>query len=268
MYVIGERINGMFKDIGDAILAKDKKPVHAMAEKQLAAGADALDINVGTRVPKAERAAVMQWLVETTREVTDKCLAIDTPSLDIMRQGLAAASKKGRGLINSTTGQADKLAAFMKLAQEFNASIIGLAIDENGVAASVEAKVEIGGRTIAAAMEAGVPVEDVYLDPITLPINCAQDAPNIMLETIRQFRMLSDPAPHVVVGLSNLSQGTLERSLINRTFLIMAISAGLDASIHDPLDEDMMNSMITAEMLLNKVIYSDSFLKAYRQSKA
>ena len=133
MFVIGERTNGMFTAIGDAILAKDPLPIRAMAEKQIAAGANALDINVGTRVPKAERPAVMQWLVATTREVTDICLAIDTPSLEVMRVGLEAACRKGPGMINSTTGQADKLGAFMKLAREFNARIIGLAIDENGV---------------------------------------------------------------------------------------------------------------------------------------
>jgi 5-methyltetrahydrofolate corrinoid/iron sulfur protein methyltransferase len=77
--------------------------------------------------------------------------------------------------------------------------------------------------------------------------------------------MLSEPAPHVVVGLSNVSQQATERSLINRTFLVMAIAAGMDASIHDPLDEVLMNEMITAELLMNKSIYSDSYLKAYMQ---
>jgi 5-methyltetrahydrofolate corrinoid/iron sulfur protein methyltransferase len=256
----------MFKSIGDAIAAKDPKPVREIAEQQLAAGADALDINVGTRVPKAERAAVMKWLTEVTREVTDKCLAIDTPSLDVMRVGLEAACRGGKpGMINSTTGQADKLMAFMKLAKEFNARIIGLAIDENGVAATADAKVEIGMRELAAAAEVGLNADEVYLDPITLPLNCAQAAPTIMLETVRQFKLLSDPAPHVVIGLSNLSQGATERGLINRTFLVMAIQAGLDASIHDPLDEELMNAMITSEVLLNRAIYSDSYLKAYRQ---
>ena len=266
MFVIGERINGMFTAIGDAILAKDPQPIRAMAEQQIAAGANALDINVGTRVPKAERPAVMKWLVENTREVTDICLAIDTPNLEVMRVGLEAACSKGRpGMINSTTGQADKLSAFMKLAKEFQARIIGLSIDENGVATTADAKVEIGMRVLAAAMEVGIATDEVYLDPITLPLNCAQDAPGIMLETIRQFKLLSDPAPHVVIGLSNLSQGATERGLINRAFLVMAIQAGLDASIHDPLDEELMNAMITAELLLNKMIYSDSYLKAYRQ---
>jgi len=265
MFVIGERTNGMFTSIGDAILAKDPQPVRAMAEQQLGCGANALDINVGTRVPKAERPAVMQWLVATTREVTDICLAIDTPNLEVMRVGLEAACRKGTGMINSTTGQADKLAAFMQLASEFKARIIGLAIDENGVAATADAKVEIGMRVLAAALDVGLSADEVYLDPITLPLNCAQNAPGIMLETIRQFKLLSDPAPHVVIGLSNLSQGATERGLINRSFLVMAIQAGLDASIHDPLDEELMNAMITAEVLLNRMIYSDSYLKAYRQ---
>jgi len=266
MFVIGERINGMFTDIGNAIAARDKKPVQAMAEKQLIAGASALDINVGTRVPKADRPAVMKWLVEAVREVTDKCLSIDNPGLETMRQGVAEAAKGGLPvIINSTIGQQDQLEAFMALAKEFDAGIIGLSIDEKGVAASTDEKVEIGMRTIAAAMEAGVPVENVYLDPIVLPVNVNQTAPGIVIETISQLKMLSDPAPHVVVGLSNLSQGALERHLINRTFLVMAIAAGLDASIHDPLDDEMTDAMITAELLLNKTIYSDSFLKAYRQ---
>lgn len=267
MFVIGERINGMFKDIGDAIANKDMKPVQAMAEKQLTAAADALDINVGTRVPKAERGDVMEWLVTAVREVTDAPLAIDNPALETMRRGVEIASKNGKAIINSTTGQADKLAEFMKLAGEFNAGIVCLAIDENGVASTAEAKVEIGMRALAAAMEVDVPIEDIYLDPIILPVNVDQKAPGILLETIAQFRMLSDPPPHIVVGLSNLSQGALERELINRTFLAMAIGAGLDASIHDPLDEDLMNTMITADLLLNKSIYSDSYLTAYRQRK-
>ena len=166
MLVIGERINGMFEAIGEAIKNKDPKPVREMAEKQLAGGADALDINVGTRVPKAERAAAMRWLIEVTREVTDKPLSIDNPSLETVRVGLQAATIKGRAIINSTTGQAEKLAAFMGLAHEFGAGIVGLSIDENGVAATIEGKLEIGMRTLAAATDAGVSIEDVYLDPM------------------------------------------------------------------------------------------------------
>jgi 5-methyltetrahydrofolate corrinoid/iron sulfur protein methyltransferase len=184
-----------------------------------------------------------------------------------MRIGVEAASLKGRAIINSTTGQPDKLSGFMDLAKQCNAGVIGLAIDEHGVAATVAAKLEIGMRVLGAAIERDIPVEDIYLDPIILPVNCDQAAPGIVLETIAQFRLLADPPPKVVMGLSNLSQGALERKLINRTFLVMAIGAGITASIHDPLDTELMDAMITAEMLKNRAIYSDSFLKAYYQSK-
>ncbi len=267
MFVIGERINGMFKDIGDALMAKDKGPVQAMAEKELAAAADCLDINVGTRVPKAERKEAMAWLVKTVREVTDAPLAVDSPGPKTMRAGLEAGADGGPMIINSTTGQQDKLEVFMDLAKEFDAAIVGLAIDENGVASTTDGKLEIAMRIIAAAMERDVPIDTIYLDPVILPVNCDQLAPGIVLETVAQFKMLSDPAPHCVMGLSNLSQGTKERELINRTFLAMVIAAGMDASIHDPLDTELMDTMITAELLLNKSIYSDSYLKAYRQSK-
>ncbi len=267
MIVVGERINGMFTNIGNAIASKDVKPVQEMAEQQIAASADALDINVGTRVPKAERGDVMEWLIKAVREVTTMPLWVDNPALDTQRRGIELASQKGRAVINSTTGQADKLEAFMKLAKEFEAGIVCLAIDENGVAADAHGKTEIGIRALSAAMEVDLPMEDIYLDPIILPINCDQKAPGILLEAVAQFKLLSDPAPHVVIGLSNLSQGAQERALINRTFLTMAILAGVDSAIIDPLDEELMNTMITAEVLLDRSIYSDAYLKAYRQSK-
>src|SRR4030043_801334 len=117
MIVIGERINGMFRAIGNAIAAKDRKPIQEMAERQLAAGADVLDINVGTGVSKAERPEVMKWMAEATREVTDKPLSTDSPHIDVMRAGLEVACKKGSAIINSTTGAQDRLDALLSLAK-------------------------------------------------------------------------------------------------------------------------------------------------------
>ncbi|MEW6171165.1 MAG: methyltetrahydrofolate--corrinoid methyltransferase, partial [Candidatus Omnitrophota bacterium] len=107
--------------------------------------------------------------------------------------------------------------------------------------------------------------EDLYLDPIVLPVNVAQAQMISILESIREFKILSDPAPKTIVGLSNVSQGTCTRSLINRIFLTMAVSYGLDGAILDPKDKELVDAAITAELILNKQIYCDSYLEAYRK---
>ena len=117
-------------------------------------------------------------------------------------------------------------------------------------------------------MEKGFPAERIFIDPIVLPVKVpnAQVQPGNILAAMDQIVYLADPAPHMTVGLSNLSQGASERSLINRIFLAMAASHGLDSAIVDVLDEKLMNVVATTDMLMNKQIYSDSFLKAYSQS--
>lgn len=261
MIIVGERINGMFKAVNQAIQDKDKAAIQDLARRQIAEGADMLDINVGTAA--AEPAAAMTWLVETVREVTDVPLSIDNPNLNTMKAGLAACS--GAKMINSTTGQEEALETFLGLAKEHDASVVALCIDEKGVPVDVDGRCEIAMRILAKAMEFEVPIENLYIDPIVLPVKADQTGPGKVLASIKQFADLSDPPPHIIIGLSNLSQGAVDRKLINRTFLAMAIGAGLDAAILDPLDTELMDTMIAAEVLMNRAIYSDSFLKAYRQ---
>lgn len=261
MIVIGERINGMFKTVNAAIQERNKAVIQDLALKQLAEGAQMLDINVGTAT--ADPIEAMQWLVHTVREVTDVPLSIDSPNLATVKAGLEACS--GAKMINSTTGQEEVLNNFLSLAKEHDASIVALCMDEKGVPVDVDGRVEIAMRVIAKAMEFDIPIDKLFIDPIVLPVKADQTGPGKVLESIKQFTMLSDPAPHIIIGLSNLSQGAVDRKLINRVFLAMAIGMGLDAAILDPLDTELMDTLITAEMLMNRTIYSDSFLKAYRQ---
>jgi len=118
---------------------------------------------------------------------------------------------------------------------------------------------------VASAQEKGFPVEDLFLDPIVMPVNVAQSQMKDILESLREFKIISDPAPKTVVGLSNVSQGTCQRGLINKTFMIMAVGYGLDGAILDPLDKDLMDGAITSDLILNKHIYCDSYLDAYRK---
>lgn len=260
MIVIGERINGMFKDVRAAIQAHDPEPIRDLARRQAEANADYLDVNVG---PAADDPlAAIQWLVSTIREVSDLPLAIDTTKMDVMRAGIEAAG--GKALINSTTGEKAKLDALMPLAGQYGIPIIALTIDEQGVPRDADGRAAVALNILAAAMEHGVPPQNVLVDAVILPVSAQQENPGHVLETIRQTKLLSDPPPKTVIGLSNVSQSTRYRELINRTALVMALTAGLDAAIVDCLDQELMDAMIAAELLLNRQVYCDDFLKAYR----
>jgi len=260
MLVIGERINGMFKDVGKAIASKDKATIQDLAKKQVAGGADILDVNVGPAAADAKDA--MKWLVETIQEVTDLPLALDSTKADVIEEGLKLAKKKA--IINSTTAAKEKLDILLPMAKKYNAGLIGLTM-EKGIPRDRNERSQYAAQIVSSCVEAGIDTQDVYLDPIILPVNVAQPQAQEVLESIREFRLLSDPPPKTVVGLSNVSQGTDKRALINRIFLVMAIAQGLDAAIVDPMDRDLMDAIITADLLLNKHIYCDSFLDAYRK---
>jgi 5-methyltetrahydrofolate corrinoid/iron sulfur protein methyltransferase len=145
------------------------------------------------------------------------------------------------------------------------ASIIALTMDKNGVPQDVDTRVAVAAQIIQKAMEKGFNTERIFIDPIILPVKVpnAQVQPGNILSAMDQIRFLAEPAPHMTIGLSNLSQGAVGRGLINRVFLAMAISHGLDSAIVDVLDRQLMDLVATSEMLMNKQIYSDSFLKVY-----
>ncbi len=261
MFIIGEKINGMFKNVTEAIQTKNKSIVQELAKTQLEAGADALDVNVGPA--SAEPLKDMQWLIEAVREVTDKPIAIDTTKIEVMEKGLILAGRNS--IINSTSGDREKLDILLPLAQKYEAKIIALTMSKSGIPASSEGRLEIAANIVAAAIEHNIDIENVFIDAVILPVNVAQDHVKNVLETIRQCKLISEPAPKTILGLSNVSQGCLNRSLVDSIFLSMATAAGLDAAILNPLDKELMDAMITSELLLAKNIYCDSYLEAYKK---
>ncbi len=263
MYIIGERINGMFADVKQAIVDKDPAVIKELARKQLAAGADALDVNVGPASADAEGS--LMWLVETIRQVTAAPLAIDTAKWSVMSK--VVPQVPGEVIINSSKADADTLQKYLGLAMEKSAGLVALTIDRQGVPSDVDKRVELGAGILAAAAEAGLPMNRLFIDAIILPVNVAPAQPRAVLEAMRQLQAFSDPAPHFVLGLSNVSQNCKQRPLINRTYLAMAIAYGLDSAILDPMDSDLVDMGITAELLIGKTIYCDSFLTAERQRK-
>lgn len=260
MLIIGELINGMYKQVGYAIVDKDKKIIQKLALEQIKAGANLLDINVGP--VSSNPIDDMKWLVDTIQEVTDAGLSLDSPKPKVIEQALKLT--KNKAMINSTTADDEKLNALLPLAKEHKAYLIALTM-EKGIPRDRHVRSEMAAKIVSACMEINFDIRDLYIDPIVLPVNVAQSQGLEVLESLREIKLLSDPPPKTSVGLSNVSQGTQNRSLINRTFLVMAITMGLDAAILDPLDKELMDALITSELLLNKYIYCDSFLDASRK---
>ncbi len=257
MIVVGERINGQFPQVAKAIDAKDSKFIQDLAHAQVDAGAHILDVNTGPG--REDAAGAMTWLVKTIQDSVDVRVSLDTPSLKVQQAGLAACMHTP--LINSTTAEAKRMERFFPVAKEHSAEIVCLTIDEKGIPNTVEGRTEIAMVLLANAADAGLNPEQVYLDPVVLPITAAQNQCPVLCESLSSFRTLNTPPPKTIVGLSNVSSGAEERGLLNRTYLAMLLGRLLDAAIVDPNDEELMKTVKAAEVLLNQKLYAHSFLR-------
>lgn len=260
MILIGERINGMFRDVGRGIKEGDKAPIHEWALKQVKAGADYLDLNVG---PASEfPVKAMEWLVDTVQEVTDCALSLDSTNYDAIEAGLKKCKRPA--LINSVPAERPKLERVLPMAKTYGASVVGLAMDARGIPKNAENRLALAMEILAAAMEYDIAPDSIFIDPLILPVNVAQDHGPEVLETIRQVKLLSDPPPKTVVGLSNISQKCVNRPLVDRTFVAMAMACGLEGAILNVCDDELIASVATARIILNKDIYCDSYIKVYK----
>ena len=255
MIFVGERINTGFKDIKQAVLDKDAKPLQEWAKKQTEAGANYLDVNLGAVSSKAED---MCWMVETVQEAVDTPVCIDTNKPAILAEAIKVCNKPP--LVNSTTAAQEKMDQFFPLVVEHNASVIGLSMDESGTPKSADMRVEKAGILLATAMEAGITPDRIFLDPIAMPLKFMQEQLTEILAATRQYLLFSDPPPHIICGLSNVANGTTHKKLINRVFLAMCIANGMDSAICDVMDTDLVHAARTADLIMNKEIYADSYI--------
>lgn len=260
MILIGERINAGFKDIANAIRTKDPTAVEKWAVAQAEAGATYLDVNIGAA---SRDPADMAWLVDVVQKAVPTKISVDSTKIQTIEAGLDAID--GRGvLINSTTADPAKLEKIVPLAVKHDALLLGLAMDDRGSPQNVDRRVENGAMVFMTAMEAGLDPDRIILDPILMPLKFMQEQAGFVLEAIEQYTHLSDPPPHISVGLSNIGSKATERRRIVRTFLVMAMARGLDAAICNVCDEELIAAVATAELVLNKEIYSDSYVRAFQ----
>jgi len=264
MLVIGEKINASNKSVAEAIVKRDEEFVANLARAQATAGADFIDVNAGIRrVSSQDEATAMKWLVEVVQANTNKPLAIDSDSADVIE----AALNKYQGekvIINSITAEPARLETVGPLVAEHQAWVVALAMGAEGVPDNVEQRLAACELIMTHLTRLDIEAKQVFFDPLVLPVAVDSNQALVTLQTIEEIKSRY-PGARTVVGLSNISYGLPLRKLINRAFLLMASYAGLDAVILDPLDDKAMSLVKVADMLTGKDPSCRGFLRAHRK---
>jgi cobalamin-dependent methionine synthase I len=237
MVLIGESIHIISKNVNDAVKERNAKVIEELAKTQTAAGANYIDLNLGPA--KRDPEEVTQWLVNTIQGVSELPVSVDTLNPVAMEAGLKACKK--RPLLNSASGRTDSKERMLPLAKQYNTDIVISVLTDKGCPPDIDSRIESIMETVALANDMGIPNEDIWVDPIILPVSADQKQVKEALEFIN---MLQDLLPGVksTVGLSNVSNGTPEelRPMLNRTYMVMLGRNGLYSAIADVLDKDLV----------------------------
>jgi cobalamin-dependent methionine synthase I len=237
MILIGENINIMSQTIGPALKERNPKPIQELAKAEADAGIDYLDLNIGPARKAGDE--LLEWVVNTAQEVTEKPLSLDTTNLVAMEAGLKTA--KNKTLINSVSLQPDRLEQGLQLTKNYNADMIGLLWGAEGMPRDANERCVLAVDLIYKANEMGIPSENVWIDPIASPVSVEI---NQVKSCVEFMTMLGEIAPgcRSTVGLSNISNGTPThlRPPLNRTYLIMLMRYGLYSAIVDAFDSELM----------------------------
>lgn len=259
MKIIGEKINGTRKRVAKAIAERDAEYIRDLAKKQSDAGAYWLDVNAGTH-PNQESEDLV-WLIENVQAVTDNPLSLDSANPAALNVAIEAVDKTP--LINSISGEPDRLTNILPLVAEHGCEVIALAMDDKGIPATSEERMEIVHKLFEATRAAGVPDGNVYVDTLAMTIATQSDSAVIAMNTMRAV-LEAYPEAHLTIGLSNISFGLPARSYVNRAFLTLAMGAGLDSAILDPLDKDLRAAILASELVLGQDKHCMNYLRASR----
>lgn len=265
--IIGERINPTGrKKLEAEMRAGDFSRVLRDAQAQIAAGAHVLDINSGvTSVePQKTEPEIMVKCIELVQSVTDIPLCIDSSVVPALIAGLKAA--KGRPIINSVTGEDDRLEAILPVVAEYNVPVIGICNDESGISYDPKVRLTVAKKIVARAESFGVKREDVLLDPLAMPVGAVNTAGADLFAIVRMIR--EELGCNTVCGASNISFGLPNRNLINATFVPMAISAGMTCAITNPLEPEIRHAIYAADVLMGHDESCMRYLQAMREAQA
>ena len=256
--VVGERINPTGKKrFQQALRDGDMNYVLEQAVSQSEAGAQVLDVNVGA--PGVDEPVVMEQVVKALQSVVNLPLQLDSSHAEALERGLRVYN--GKPIVNSVNGEEEKLRTILPLCKKYGAAVVGLAIDERGILPAAQDRVAIARRITQAALAAGIPREDIYIDCLTLTASAQQQD---VLATVQALeRCKKELGVRTVLGVSNISFGLPCRTYLNTTFLTMAMYAGLDLAIMNPSSEEMMAAVYAYNVLTNRDKQSAKYIERF-----
>lgn len=258
--IIGEKLNptGM-KKLGQALVDQNFDYVKYLAQRQVAWGADVLDVNVGH--PQIDEAAIMPRVVEAVLSVVDVPLCIDSNEPKILEAGLKVTS--GKPLVNSVNGEDKQLTTVLPIVRDRGAAVIGMAIGNEGIPATAEGRLAAAGKIIERATKMGIPVEDIVIDPLVMTVGHNSNAGLVTLKSIELIK--KEYGVNMSLGASNVSFGLPDRHSVNSAFLALAMQTGVTTSITDPIK--LGNSIRAIDLLLGKDANSMRYLKYFRMTE-
>ena len=256
--VVGERINPTGKKrFQQALRENDMNYVLEQAVSQVEAGAQILDVNVGA--PGVDEPALMEQVVKALQSVVSLPLQLDSSHADALERGLRVYN--GKPIVNSVNGEPEVLAKILPLCKKYGAAVVGLALDQKGIQPKAEDRVAVARRIRDAALEAGIPPEDIYIDCLTLTASAQQQDVLATVEALHTCK--TELGVRTILGVSNISFGLPCRTYLNTTFLTMAMYAGLDLAIMNPSSEEMMAAVYAYNVLTNRDPQSTKYIERY-----
>jgi 5-methyltetrahydrofolate--homocysteine methyltransferase len=257
--IIGERINPTGrKSLAAEMAAGNFERVRADALAQVAAGAQMLDVNAG--IPLADEPAILAETIRVVQSVTDVPLSIDSSIVAALEQGLAAY--RGKPLVNSVTGEEERLEVVLPLIAKYGAAVVGVANDETGIPDDVALRFAVAKKIVERAEAFGIPRQDVVIDPLAMPVGAVSSAIVTFLKLVRRIR--EELGVNTICGASNISFGLPNRPVLGAAFLSMAIGAGLTCAITNPLESEIRKAILAADVMLSHDENCQAWLTAHR----
>jgi 5-methyltetrahydrofolate--homocysteine methyltransferase len=264
MLIIGENINATIPKVKEAILGRNEDFIKGLALKQGEAGAKLIDINVGTGEGTVEdEIDSIRWAVSIVMDTVDTKLCIDSDNPVVLEAGIEAAGERA-GMINSTKGSQKSLESVMPLAEKTGLPLIGLAMDDRGIPKTAEERVDIAGKILEAASVHNVPEENIYIDPLVMPVSTDITQGDVTLETVKQIKK-KHPKAKSVLAVSNASFGLPKRSYVNSALISMAAYLGAEAVLINPLHKTLMAAALASETLMGRDRHCRKYTRAARK---